>query len=290
MARNRFHLLALTVLLPWLGACSMGQMVARSSASILDSGVDAMNQETDTQLAASAIPANLKLVEGLIVEDPRNTRLLENAAQGFHGYAFGFVELEDPQRALELYARCFDYGARALQVRGVNVDLAQASPDEIESAVSRLRKSAVPALFWTASCQAKQIDLNREDPVLIARLAGSERLMNRALELQPDYFYGSVYLFYGVYYGSRPPMFGGNFDLAEDYFSKARAVTDGKLLMIDVLQAEYLERQRLNRERFNELLATVIDTPVGSFPEMALVNQIARERAAILLDYEEEWF
>ncbi len=290
MANNYFRYLTLAILLPWLGACSMGQIVARSSTSIMDGGVDAMNRETDLQLAAIAIPANLKLVEGLLVEDPGNKILLDNAAMGFYGYAFGFVELEDRQRALDLYARCFHYGERALQARGVDIDLERASPDDIESAVARLRKSAVPALFWTASCQAKQIDLNREDPGLIAQLASSERLMNRVLELQPDYYYGSVYLFYGVYYGGRAPMLGGDLQRADDYFSKARAETDGKLLMVDVMQAEYLERQRFEPERFRQLLTTVIDTPVGSFPEMALANQIARQRAEILLGYEEEWF
>jgi hypothetical protein len=290
MISKRLHLLILILLIPWLGACSMGQMVARSSASILDSGVDAMNRETDTELAASAIPANLKLVEGLIVEDPSNTRLLENAAQGFYGYAYGFVELEDPPRAVELYQRCFDYGARALRLRGVNIDLADAGPDEVDSAVKRLRRTAVPALFWTASCQAKQIDMNREDPALIAQLANSERMMNRIMELYPDFYYGGAQMFYGVYYGSRAPMLGGDYDRAEEYFSQAREVTGGKLLLTDVLQAQYLERQRFDREAFRQLLTSVINTPVGSFPEMELVNQIARERARFLLDQEEEWF
>ena len=55
-----------------LSACSMGQMVARSSLSILDSGNVAMNREADLELARAAIPANLKLVEGLILELPDN--------------------------------------------------------------------------------------------------------------------------------------------------------------------------------------------------------------------------
>src|SRR3970040_1992817 len=38
-----------------LNACSMGQMVARSSLSILDSGNIAMNRETDLELARAAI-------------------------------------------------------------------------------------------------------------------------------------------------------------------------------------------------------------------------------------------
>ena len=87
--------LILAVLLPWLGACSTGQMVARTSTSIMDSNVEAMNRETDPVLAEASMPANLKLIEGLIQEDPKNPELLAYAAQGFYGYAFGFVELND---------------------------------------------------------------------------------------------------------------------------------------------------------------------------------------------------
>lgn len=290
MAQTFTRSLILALLLPLFGACSMGQMVARSSVAILDGGIEAMNRETDLVLAASAIPANLKLIEGLIEEDPRNAALLSNAAQGFYGYAFGFAELQDKQRALALYARCTEYGTRALQTFGFDIDPATASVEEIDRAAATLNGNAVPALFWTSSCMAKQIDLNRTDPAQLARLTGTERLMNRVMQLQPDFYYGGAHLYYGVYYGGRAPMFGGDFARAESSFASARAVTAGKLLIVDVLQAEYLERQRLDRERFRELLNHVIAEPAGSFPEMALVNQIARVRARHLLQQETEWF
>ncbi|MFC1772724.1 TRAP transporter TatT component family protein, partial [Pseudomonadota bacterium] len=63
-----------------------------------------------------------------------------------------------------------------------------------------------------------------------------------------------------------------------------------KLLMVDVLQAEYLERQQLDADQFNYLLTGVVNDPVGSFPEMALANQIARHRASLLLELEDDWF
>ncbi|TCK18466.1 TRAP transporter TatT component family protein [Thiogranum longum] len=282
--------LLIFLLTPLLGACSMGQMVARTSVSIMDGAVEAMNRETDLVLAEAAIPANIKLIEGLIAEDPGNPVLLANAAQGLYGYAFGFTELQDRKRAEALYQRCTDYGFRALHSFGVEIDLHKASTDTIDKAVSRLGRNAVPALFWTASCWAKQIDLNRTEPARLAELGSTERLMQRVLELEPDYFAGSAYGYYGVYYGSRAPMLGGNFDLAEKNFSAARAVTQGKLLIFDVLQAEYLERQRLNQSRFHSLLEGVVNTPAGTYPDMALINQIARARARYLLGLEKEWF
>ena len=290
MGKKLPEFLLLMMLVPLLGACSMGQMVARTSVTIMDGAEDAMNRETDLTLAEAAIPANIKLIEGLIAEDPDNPVLLTYAAQGLYGYAYGFTELKDKQRANALYKRGADYGIHALQSLGVELDLRTASVDDIDQVVSRLGNNAVPALFWTASCWAKQIDLNRADPSRIAELASTERLMQRVLQLDPDYYYGSVYGYYGVYYGSRAPMFGGNFKLSDENFQAAKAVTEGRLLIIDVLQAEYLERQRLNKAQFHNLLERVINTPVGTFPEMALINQIARARAHYLLGLEEEWF
>ena len=193
-------------------------------------------------------------------------------------------------RASALYRRGTAYGLRALRALGVSLDLRNASPDAIDKALAGLGRDAVPALFWTASCWAKEIDLNRTDPARIAQLASTEHLMQRVLDLQPDYFDGSVHGYYGVYYGSRAPMFGGNFALSEQHFDQARTVSGGKLLIFDVLQAEYLERQRLDQAAFHKLLTRVVETPVGSYPEMALINQIARARARHLLGLEQEWF
>jgi hypothetical protein len=182
------------------------------------------------------------------------------------------------------------HGVRALREQGLDIDLSRATPDALDQALQRLGKSAVPALFWTASNWAKQIDLNRTDPARIAQLGSTERLMHRVHELDEDFYYGGVHLFYGVYYGGRAPMLGGNYAKAEQAFADARSVTDGKLLIVDVLQAEYLERQRLDAETFRQLLTAAIDTPVGRFPEMALANQIARQRARVLLDKQDDWF
>jgi hypothetical protein len=273
-----------------LGACSMGQMVARSSLSILDSGNVAMNRETDLELARAAIPANLKLVEGLILELPDNAELRLQAAQGFYGYAYGFIEDDDNQRASALYRRGLEHALRALAVAGVSADVAALPQDELERRLATLDKSAVPALFWSASCWAKWIDMNRDEPARIAELGKAAALMARVLELDENYYHGGAHLFFGVYYGAKPPMLGGDSERSARHFEKARAVTGGKLLLGDLLRAQYLARQQLDRRQFHERLTAVINAPSDVFPEMALVNAIARQKAGQMLAREAEWF
>jgi len=273
-----------------LSACSMGQMVARSSLSILDSGNIAMNRETDLELARAAIPANLKLIEGLILELPDNAELRLQAAQGFYGYAYGFIEDDDSRRASGLYRRGLEHALRALAVAGASADIFALPQDELERRLATLDKSAVPALFWSASCWAKWIDMNRDEPARIAELGKAAALMTRVLELDENYYHGGAHLFFGVYYGAKPPMLGGDFERSARHFEKARAVTGGKLLLGDLLRAQYLARQQLDRRQFHERLTAVVNAPTDVFPEMALVNAIAKQKAKHMLTREAEWF
>jgi hypothetical protein len=273
-----------------LSACSVGQMVVRGSQTILDSGVDSMNRETDLELARGAMPANLKLIEGMLLEDPQNEELLLYAAQGFYGYSYGFIELEDKERAQQLYRRCYDYALRALHLSGFELDPETAAIADLEAATAKLGKEAVPALFWSASCLAKWIDLDRDDISSVASLASAAILMQRVLELDDSFYYGGPHLFFGVYYGSRSPMLGGNFALSEEHFQRADEINQRKLLMVDLLRAEYLYRQQLNRTAFHDTLQYIVDAPEGLYPEMALVNAIIQQRAGYLLELEDEWF
>jgi hypothetical protein len=273
-----------------LSACSMGQMVVRGSQTILDSGSAAMNRETDLELAAAAIPANLKLIEGMLIEDPNNRELLLFAAEGFYGYSYGFVERDDPARAGTFYRRCQDYALRALALDGIHIDPGTDSETALQSATAGADRGSVPALFWAASCLAKGIDLNRDDISSIAGLSGAAVLMQRVLELDDEFYYGGAYLFFGVYYGGRSPMFGGDFARAEQNFRHAAGINNNKLLLVDLLWAEYLHRQQLDRPAFHERLVYILEAPDDLYPEMALVNAIARQRAAQLLTQEDEWF
>ena len=57
-----------------------------------------------------------------------------------------------------------------------------------------------------------------------------------------------------------------------------------------MLRAQYLARQQLDRRQFHERLTAVVNTPPDIFPEMALANAIARQKAGQMLKQEEEWF
>jgi len=172
----------------------------------------------------------------------------------------------------------------------VGADPEHSTTVELQAAVDRAGKHSVPALFWAASCLGKWIDLNRDSPTSIADLSSAAIMMQRVIELDNEFYFGGAHMFFGVYYGGRSPMFGGDFSLSEQSFSRAADINNNKLLLVDVLQAEYLHRQQLDQQAFHARLEKVINAPDDLYPEMALVNGISKQRAKHLLEHEKDWF
>ena len=273
----------------FLSACSMDRMLVRSSVPLIESGVEALNHETDLDLAEDSIPANLNMLLGMNKIDPENALLRTYAAQAFYGLAYGFNEDTQPERASDFYQRGLRHGLVALEINGAK-DLMNTPIADFETQVSRLKKADVAAMFWAASCWAKWIDMHRDDPEAIAQLARATALMQRVIELEDSFYYGGAHMYFGVYYGSRAPLLGGNFDKSLQHFERAREITNGKLLIPDLLQAQYLARQKQDQEDFHQRLTSIINAPDDLMPELGLQNQIAKRKAALLLKKESEWF
>lgn len=290
MSRTLFAVFAPLLLAAVLQACSMGQIVARSSLPLIESGRAVMDRETDLDLAQAALPAQLKLIEGLIAADPSNRALKLHAATGLYGYAFSFVEEENAGRASALYRRGFDYARSALESAGLQGDLLLMPAAEFETALGRLDKNAVPEMFWTASNWAKWIDVNRHDVARLAEIGKAASLMQRVVDLDERYYNAGAHIFFGIYYGARPPMFGGNFEKSAAHFARADALNDGKLLVVDVFRAEFLARQMGDRKLFHDALTRVLSVPLESAPELALYNAYAQRKAARLLAKEDQLF
>jgi len=273
-----------------LTACSLAQITTRASMPLIEGGITAMNKESDLQLAKDSLPANISLIEGMLINDPGNEELQLYAAQAYYGYAFGFIEDNNPERAAKLYTRCYQHTQQVLTDYGISQTLLNGTLNELQNKVNSLNNNAVPALFWAASCWAKSIDLNRDKARSLAQLPKAVMLMQRVLELDEHYYMSGAHIFFGVYYGSKSPMLGGNYSLSEQHFAQADKANQNKLLVVKLLQAQYLERQRFNQKAFHDLLSYIIQADESLYPEQTLINQIAKQKASLLLTKEDQWF
>jgi tetratricopeptide (TPR) repeat protein len=273
-----------------LGGCSSSQLIARGAAPLIDNGVIVMNRETDLEMARASIPPNLEMIEALLLADPGNTAYQLQAAMGYYGYAAGFVEDDDPDRATALYRRAMNHAIVALSAQGVSAAMLAGAPARLDAALAKLDVRAVPALFWTASSWGKWIEHQLDEPARVAELPRVEALMRRVLALDDTYYYGGAHLFFGVYYGGRAPMFGGDFARAARHFDQAARISQNRLLLVDVYRAQYLYRQMGDRAAFHAALTRVIDAPASTDPDLNLANAIAKKKAGRLLAQEDMLF
>jgi hypothetical protein len=289
MNKSLRHLFLFCLLLQ-LGGCSFAELTVRASMPMIEGGMLAVNREDDLLLAEAAMPANIELMEGMLINAPDHRELRNYAAQAYYGYAYGFIEDQQPQRAAKLYRRGLNHALYNLHDQGLSQGILNGPLNELEQQLEQLGKKSVPALFWAASNWAKWIDHNRNQAEAIAQLPRAVLLMQRVLQLDENFYYAGPHLFFAVYHGSRSPMLGGNFELSEKHFDKARQLNLQPLLIIDLLQAEYLDRQRFDQPAFHARLSKLIQQDVSTATDLALINNIAKRKAQRLLEKETEWF
>ena len=274
-----------------LQGCSViTQITIGATSGIIQGSFKAMNRETDLQIASQAIPADLKLLDGLILESPNDESLLLLGAQGYTSYALGFVEDSSASRASLFYLRARNYGLRILFKnkdfeRSFKGDLA-----DFQKALNEFGRSDVPAVFWTANAWGNYVNLNRDNVEALSDLPKVEAMMKFVLKYDGSYFYGGAHLFFGTILGSLPAMFGGDTTAARMHFEKAIQVSDGKFLMIYYYYAKSYAVMTQNKELFESLLHKVIDAPVKLLPDQNLANQIAKAKAVELLKHESDYF
>ena len=80
-------------------------------------------------------------------------------------------------------------------------------------------------------------------------------MLTRLLELDEAYFYGLPHLLQAVHYGSFAAALGGDPAQAQYHFMRAYALSQGRLLLVPLLEAQYYAVQVQDRAVFTAALA-----------------------------------
>lgn len=258
--------------------------------SIVGTGFGAITSEGDLEFAGSALPANLKLLEVMLENEPRNEEILLLLSQGYSSYALGFVEDDDPARAREFYLRGARYGERALRLHGGLGRGFDGTLDDLAAALPDAGRDDVPALFWTAFGWGGLANLSLTDPDVLAMIPRVEAVMQRVTEVDSTFYYGGAHLFLGALAGSRPRMLGGDPDRSRRHFETALRINGGRFLLTHVYYARSYAVQMMDEALFEELLGRVRAASPDILPEFRLANAIARKKADLLLARKAELF
>ncbi len=279
-----------TLMVSWillLNGCA--RIAVKMSPPLLRGMTDSVFEECDPQLAREAVPADLKVMEGLLKTDPENRAILSSLSMGFAGYALLFVEEDNPVRASSLYLRSRDYALKALS-KGRKITDAREDRLSIEQTLLRIGPEDLQALFWTAFSWNAWINLNLDNPAAFAQLETSQACLDRVLAIDSAYFHGLPEILEGVMQASRPALLGGDREKARSFFEKALERSGRSFFPAQYYYAKYYAVGAQDRALFRNLLQEIITGDPNQLREVCLINTVFRQKAERLASQEDELF
>jgi hypothetical protein len=148
----------------------------------------------------------------------------------------------------------------------------------------------VEALYWLAAAYGGAVSSSRGNPEWVIQLPKVGKLLNKALEIDPNWNYGSLYSAMIPYSLSRPDAPVNASDVAEGYYRKAIIASGGSDLSSHVSYSENVLIASQNRSEFVRLLTFVLESNHRGIKELEVGNYLAKKRAQWLLGRTEELF
>jgi hypothetical protein len=299
---------------------------AGTTAEILAMAQPALNQESDYELAARAVPGALKTIEGFYVADEQPV-LRTILTEGYCQYATAFVEdewelavfaknldviAEQNERASKMFARCMNYAFVDLP-SGFEKALF-GPPDGAKHAIDSIGLDQRTALMWAGVGLGGMVNHNLTKVEMLSMLPTVKALLEHVVDIdtkQRGQIDGTKsvpcesgcvvrlalpHVALGLVYSSASTQFGGDPKRATEEFETALRISadaahpDGKLLLARVLWAYKVGKQTNDRKLFHDQLVKVLETDPGIWPEQRLANEVAQRRARRYLSHEKEWF
>ena len=306
--KSRILVLPLLISLA-IGLSSCGQLISNAKREFSADLAATILASDDPETIKKGVPSYLLLLSSLIRGEPENPELLESGAQLYSAYGSSFTDTLASKKALT--KRAYAYASRAICLRNeqfCHVD--KLSFAEYETLLASIDKSQAENLFIFSSSWASVIEANSGDWDAVAELPKVKAGMKRVLALDETVSNGNAHVYMAVLESLLPPSLGGKPELAKQHFERADELSEGKNLMAKVLYAEKYARLLFDRELHDVLLKQVLDTDIGvrdyiaknqyavndekhdrkRDEELILINTLAKQKAAELLDSADDYF
>jgi len=256
---------------------------------VVDPLEENLNQQTDLSVLKDGMPALLLLHDALMAQHPGNKKLLITGARGYSSYTELLLAFGEKDRAKQYSMKAKEYGLSLLGQYPELVRIESLPLDELDKIMATLHSDNVDLLFWGASAWSTWIRLQEGAPSAINALFKVQRIMRYILKEDENFYFGGAHIFMGFYYGTLPPMYGGNSEKSKKHFEKALALADHRFLLTKVLYAESYAKQTMNRDLYISLLQDVLAADLKD-KRNAAANMLAKFRAEKLLTEVDSFF
>ena len=302
MSRGVRACVLLAVLLASSG-CNINKMAVDQMVPLLEQTRDDFLEGGVVDNARAAGPGLIALLNGLALASPENPELRALQAELNFSYAFAFLEQSDPVWATAYYQKAQQAALAGLagEDEDLAAELAKLPLAELEAALADAdEEDALPCLFWWAMARGAEVNLHRSDPERVTDLPRVDVVMEWVVSERPGFFHAGPHLYLGMRYLSLPESLGGEPEKGLGHLEKVLSATKDKHLLAKVIKAQFyapslaatpagasmeqvLAAQQRAWEAFYGGLSEVLAAPDDLWPEGALFNAVAKQRARELL-------
>lgn len=261
----------------------MSSCVGSITTALITPALENMQEQEDIDLVCEGTPSYLLMIDSLIAGDPDNTAMLRLGTKAYSGYLGAMVECQAQPERIEAMANKAKGYSDQLLLETLNIT----PEDDLERFTTKLKRSGsgdVQSLIWAAIGWISWVQQQQGAPAAMADLGKIEQLLLRLVNLDEREERGMAHFLLGSYYGIRPAMLGGNPQKSKTHFERALALSERKMLIYQTLYAQTYARATLNKDLHNALLQEVIDFPLEQAKTLTLTNQLAKRKAARLID------
>lgn len=221
----------------------------------------------------------------LLEKDNLELALLLSRAYHFQAY---YIETDQKQKD-SLFTRGASMSMNIIRQSPAFIqiynDVKGDSMTKMIQSVAGVEKEYIDALYWWAANMGRYLSSKSvRERLKYSDLA--ESVMHRVLSLNPDYFYGGPYRYFGALYARLP---GVELNRSEEYFEQA-IKSHQNYLGTYVLRARFLHTKAGDREKFRQDLEFVINADPVLIPEIMPENVYEQKLAQMLLEQEDLFF
>lgn len=201
----------------------------------------------------------------------------------------GYMRLAgEDERMLTTLEKGVEYGERAMMAISPKFAERVKAGEKVEAAIESLGVEGIDAVYWYAACLGKFAEKKGFTTVLFYK----DRIyavMQRVLQLNPDYFFAAPHRYFGAFYAKAPSFAGGDMAKSKEHFDKAISMQPA-YFGTKVLYAEFYGIKQDDKELFTKLLTEVKEADPAAVPEIEAENRIEQAKAVKLLANTNEYF
>lgn len=281
-----------------LSSCALGNLGSNISYAILS--------EPDPEIAKQAIPSFIKITESLMLTWPDNQGYATNTASLYILYALTFLDgeawyLEDSNfeewmelksRAMDMYEQAFSILRPFIEKKspGLLSDSFDPESKAAKAMTGKFGKKDIPLLYYTAASVFAAFSSSPMAFEVSARLPAALAMLERALELDRNWNKGALLELAWQVSMAMPQGMSNAFPDTDTLYEEALKLGNGLSAGLYVNYALLYCVSQGDRDAFTMALDQATSIRPQQAGDMALLNAIARKKAAFLLEHIEDYF